>query len=336
MIKAITAGKILTFITGKDIPEMPQYNITRLNFRQVEFPSGETGMAADVSLDVTNQYPIAFTVPPLGFEIMVQDCDANQPYIHLADAATEEIEVQSEEDVQVQVLGLVEKLPDMVTRACPQSQKSPLDNLVGDYMRGDETTVYVRGSKSPSQKTPAWVSDLMQSVTVPVPFPGKTFRSLIRNFSLADVHFGLPSPFADPKSPESHPRISATVKALVGLPKEMNFPISVARVRATSDIYFHKKKLGNLDLSEWQKANSSQTEAHGDVEAGLAVESIVKEAPLEITDDDVFSDVVKALLFGDEPVVLGVKADVDVETETALGKFVIRDIPAKGKVFVKR
>ena len=293
-------------------------------------------MAADVSLDVTNDYPVSFTVPPLGFEIMVQDCDPNQPYIHFADAATQKIEMQPEENVQVQVLGLVEELPDMVTRACPQTQKSPLDALVGDYIRGNETTVYVRGSNSPSQDTPDWVSDLIRSVTVPVPFPGKTFGSLIRNFSLADVHFGLPSPFADPKSPESHPRISATVKALVGLPSEMNFPISVAQVCAKSDIYFHKKKLGNLDLSEWQKANSTQIEQHGDIQAGLAVESIVKDAPLEITDDDVFSDVVQALLFGNKPVILGVKADVDVETETALGKFVVRGIPAQGKVFVKR
>lgn len=315
---------------------MPQYNITRLNFRQIEFPSGETGMAADVSLDLTNDYPVSFTVPPLGFEIMVQDCDPNQPYIHFADAATEEIEVRPEEDVKVQVLGLMEKLPNMVTRACPQTQKSPLDTLLGDYIHGNETTVYVRGSRSPSHDTPGWVSDLIQSVTVPVPFPGKTFGSLIRNFSLADVHFGMPSPFADPQSPESHPRISATVNALVGLPNEMNFPISVAQVRARSDIYYHKKKLGNLDLSEWQKANSTQIEAHGDVQAGLAVESIVKDAPLEITDDDLFSEVVKALVFGNKPVVLGVKADVEVETETALGKFVVRNIPAKGKVYVKR
>ena len=308
--------------------------MSKLNFHEVDV-NGERSMAADVSLNFANDYPVSFTVPPLGFEILVQDCEPNPPYIHFANAMTEPINVQAKEDVQVQVVGLVKRLPDMVTRTCPQTQKSPLDALVGDYIRGDETTVYVRGSTSPSD-TPEWIGDLISSVTVPVPFPGKTFGSLIRNFTLADVHFGLPSPFADPKTPESHPRISATVKALVGLPEEMNFPIAVGHVRARSDIYFHKKKLGNLDLSKWQKANSTQIKAHGDVQAGLAVESIVKNAPLEITDDNVFADMVQALLFGDKPVVLGVKADVDVETETALGKFVVRDIPAEGKVFVKR
>ena len=325
-----------SIVVGNDIPVMPQYNISKLNFHEVEFRSGEKGMAADVSLDVINDYPVSFTVPPLGFEILVEDCDSTQPYIHFANAVMEELEVKSEEDVQVKVLGLVENLPDMVTRACPQTQKSPLDTLVGEYIRGNDSTVYVRGAKSPSNETPEWVSELIQSVTVPVPLPGKTVGSLIREFSLADVHFGLPDPFASPKTPESRPKISATVKALVGLPQEMNFPIEVAHVRATSNIYYHKKKLGNLDLSKWQDANSTQIEAHGDVKAGLAVESIVKNAPLEITDEDVFSDVVEALIFGDKPVVLGVKARVDVETETALGKLVVRDIPATGKVFVKR
>jgi len=323
-------------MTDNELPAIPKYNITKLNFHEVKLPDGERGMEADVSLDLTNEYPVKFAVPPLGFDILVQGCTPDQPYLQLADASTEEIHVEPKEVVKVQVGGVIKELPKTLLATCPQTQKSPLDALLGDYIRGNETTIFVRGSDAPSDGTPAWVTDLIKSVTVPVPFPGKTFESLIRNFSLADVHFGLPDPFASPDEPEASPRISAVVKALVGLPKEMNFPIDVGRVRAKANVFYHKKKLGNLDLSKWQKANSTRIEAHGDTEAGLAVESIVKNAPLEITDDDVFADVVQDLVFGGKKVVLGVKADVDVETETALGKFVVRDIPAEGKVFVKR
>ena len=66
------------------------------------------------------------------------------------------------------------------------------------------------------------------------------------------------------------------------------------------------------------------------------MDSIVKNAPLNITDDDVFAEVLEALLFGTENVALGVKAQVDVETESALGRFVVRDIPAEGKFYAKR
>lgn len=327
---------LISALIDNELPAIPKYDITKLNIHEIKFPGGERGMEADVSLDLINEYPVKFTVPPLGFDILVEGCTTDSPYLQLADAMTEDIQVEPKQGVKVRVGGIIKEIPKILLATCPQTQKSPLDALLGDYIRGNETTIFVRGSDAPSADTPAWVTDLMKSVTFPVPFPGKTFESLIRNFSLADVHFSLPDPFASPDKPEASPRISAVVKALVGLPKEMNFPIDVDRVRARASVYYHKKKLGNLDLRHWQKANSTRIEAHGDTEAGLAIDSVVKNAPLEITDDDVFSDVVSDLIFGGKKVVLGVKADVDVETETALGKFVVRDIPAEGKVFVKR
>ena len=293
-------------------------------------------MAADVSLTLINDYPLAFTIPPLGFDILVQDCSPQAPYISLADAQTGEIKVLSRQDVNVDVMGIIRELPATLITACPTTGKSPLDLLLGDYMNGDETTIYVRGTEFPLPSSPRWLTELLRSIVVPLPFPGHTFDNLIRDFSLTNVQLSLPDPFAAPESPKSQPRLSAMVKALVNLPQEMNFPIQVDRVRADADVFYHSKKLGTLDLSKWQKANSTHIEADGITPAGLAVESIVKKAPLEITDDDVFADLVEALIFGGSGIVLGVKAQVDVETETALGKFIVRDLPAEGKVFVKR
>ena len=211
-----------------------------------------------------------------------------------------------------------------------------MDDFLGSYMSGEETTIYVRGSEHPPPDVPVWITELMKGIVVPLPISGHSFDNLIRNFSLANVHFGLPSPFADPNSPEAQPRVSAIVKALVGLPKEMNFPIEVNRVRADADIFYEQKKLGQLDLRKWQKANSTLVEAHGDIPEGLAIESVVKDAPLQITNDEVFLDLIQAMLFGGKSLQLGVNANVTVETETALGTFVVRDLPAEGKFFVKR
>ena len=176
---------------------------------------------------------------------------------------------------------------------------------------------------------------MMKDITVPVSLPGRSFGSLIKNFTLEDTHFGLPDPFADPKKPESNPRISANIKAVVALPEEMNFNISVGRVRADADVFYKGKKLGKLDLHRWQKANSTRLPPDDDGPS-LLVQSNINEAPLDITDDDVFTDVVQALIFGDKSVFLKIKALVDVETETALGAFAIRKIPAEGEVPVKR
>ncbi|MCJ1475236.1 hypothetical protein MMC13_003898 [Lambiella insularis] len=320
---------------GKDIPAIPQYNITKLNFHEVELSDSERGMAADVSLTVYNEYPITFTVPPLAFDILVPGCASDGDFILLANATTGEIRVTPKQELNLAVSGIIRQLPDTLTTVCPGLHTSPLDSLLGDYIHGIDTKIFVRGADRPVGDTPSWVSELIKSVIVPLPFPGHPFDNLMRDFSMANVHLGLPDPFADPDSPEAQPQISATVKALVNLPREMNFPVSISHVRANAEVFYHDKKLGNLDLHKWQKASSTRIEAHGQEQAGLAVESIVEKAPLNITDDDVFSDVVQALLFGGKNVVLGVTADVDVESETALGKFVIREIPAEGGVPIK-
>lgn len=310
---------------GNDIPTMPKYNITRLNFREVQIPSAGQGMTADVSLSVINDYPVALEIPALGFDILVPNCALDEPYILLADAITQNITVQPFSEVKVNVGGIVRQLPDTLTTACPDSDSSPLDLLLGDYIHGEDTTVFVRGSNAPGVDTPEWVTKIMSSVTIPVPFPGHTFNNLIQNFSLTDVHFGLPDPFAEPGTPESNPSISGNIEVLAGLPKEMNFGINVSRVRADADVFYKAKKLGVLELKKWQAANS--TEVTKDGIPIIKIVSQIKDAPLNITDEDVFDDVVQALFLGGRPVMLKVKALVDVEVGTVLGEFIVRDVP---------
>ena len=317
-----------------DIPAIPAYDIKKINVHETE----DNAMAADATLKVLNEYPVEFTIPSLGFQVLVEDCHEDEPYIMLAEAVTEDLHVHPKQDIEVKVTGAVRQLPDLLMQDCPGSNKSPLDMLLGNYMRGKENTIYVRGSSSQSSGTPDWVSQLISDIVVPVPVPGKTMGHLIKNFSLADTHFSLPDPFAEPKTPESMPRISAKVKALIALPEEMNFNISANRVRADADVFYKGDKLGKLDLHKWQAANSSRIpplESSGEGPE-LLVESIVDEAPLNITDNSVFTDVIQALLFGNESVMMRIKADVDVQVETALGEFRVRRIPAEGEVPVKR
>jgi hypothetical protein len=304
---------------------MPQYNITRLNFREVQIPSAGRGMAADVSLSVTNDYPISLEIPALGFDILVPNCASDEPYILLADAITDSVVVHPYSNVKVDVGGIVRQLPDTLTTTCPNSDSSPLDLLLGGYIHGQDTTVFVRGSNAPAGDTPEWITKIMSSVTVPVPCPGHTFDNLVQNFSLTDVHFGLPDPFAEPGTPESNPSISGNIEVLAGLPKEMNFGINVSRVRADADVFYKGKKLGVLELKKWQAANSTKTTEDGIT--SIKIVSQIRDAPLNITDEDVFDDVVQALFFGERSIILKVKALVDVEVGTVLGEFIIRDVP---------
>jgi hypothetical protein len=318
---------------GDEIPEMPKFNITKLNVHE---SNSTKGMDADVSIRIENNYPIDLTVPPLAFDLLVNNCLPSEPYIMVAEANVQNLTIHPRQDVRVNVTGNVQKLPDALTGTCPGSTKSPLDALLGGYMHGEETIIYVRGAETPNSKTPKWMSELFSSVTVPVPFPGRSFDNLIRNFSLADVHFKLPEPFAEPDTPEAQPKISAMIKVTIDLPEEINFPIDVDGVRADADVFYKGKKMGRLDLHKWQHANSTRVAGHGKEKPILLVESAIKNAPLEITDDDAFTDVVQALLFGGKSVLLTIKAKVDIKLETPLGNLTVRQIPAGGVVPIKR
>ncbi|KAF2399060.1 hypothetical protein EJ06DRAFT_512087 [Trichodelitschia bisporula] len=318
---------------GDDVPALPAFNISKLNIHEVDLPDATQGMAADVTIKVQNGYPLDIVVPPLGFAILVDNCSPAEPFIMLADATTNWLAIHPREDVVLNVTGVVRRLPDAFTAACPDSEFSPLDTLLGSYMHGEDTTIHVRGSDAPSLDTPRWISDLISGITVPVPIPGHSFGNLVRNFTLADVHFSLPDPMADPDTPESNPQISATIKAVIALPEEMNLSLDVNKIRATADIFYKKRKLGVLDLHKWQPATSHPL---GDAAGpALLIESAIASAPLSITDDDVFADVVQALLFGSKPLMLSVTAAVDVHLDTALGPLTIRRVPAQGTVPVK-
>ena len=303
---------------------------------EVNLPEGGKGMAADASLTLANRYPISVHIPPLGFDILVPNCDqSSEPYILLAEASTGWVDVLPKEDVSANVLGLIRKVPDSLIQTCPDSHSSPLDLLLEDYIHGHDTIIFIRGARAPLHATPGWISDLLSSVTIPLPFPGHSFDHLMKNFSLTDVHFSLPDPLASPDSPEGQPKISALIKALVGLPKEMDLPLNVSHVRAKADVLYKGDKLGYLDLKHWQAANSTRLNAtEGDIPM-LLVESAIKDAPLTITNDTIFTDLVQKLIFGGKSVSLGIRADVDVQVEAALGEFTIKRIPAQGKVFVK-
>ena len=291
-------------------------------------------MAADVSLSLVNSYPIALTIPPLSFDILVSNCAAgiDGPYILLADATTGVINVEPRADVVVAVGGIVRSLPESLLQACPGSHKSPLDLLLRDYIHGNDTTIFVRGSSSPSPDTPAWISALMASVTVPVPFPGHTFDKLIKNFSLTDTNFKFPGIFSDP---DANPTISGTVVVVAGLPQEMNFGINVTSVRATSHVFYKNKELGELNIKHWQPAESMRIESQNGGNADLKIQSQITDAPLEVTDEDVLQDILSQYFIGG-PVDLKLVALVDARISTVLGEIEVKSLPAEGIFPVKR
>lgn len=290
-------------------------------------------MAADVSLSLTNTYPVRLSFPPLAFEILVPNCGMDETPLLIADAITRTIDIVPNSYVKVEVDGIIHQLPERLTKACPHTNTSPLDLLLGSYIHGQDTTIFVTGSRTPAAGTPEWITGIMSSITIPVPFPGHTFDGAVKNFSIANVNFDLPNPFAEPGSPESRYRITGDIQATAALPDAVIFRLDISHVRASANVFFKGKQLGVLDLKKWQSAKSTRLAATGNSGSSLLIESHIKDAPLNITDEDVLTDVATLLLSG-EDVSLTIEALVDVEVKTVLGTLVVRDLP--GYVLMKR
>lgn len=336
----IFANLSLTFNvpTANKLPQVPEYNITKLNFEQTPLPDrGTTAIAADVAISAFNSFPVEFNIPELGFDVLVPNCDRADPYIIVAAAKTHQVTVRARSDVVVEGRGTVEHLPEALTAACPGSGSSPLDLLLDDFLSGDSSpTVYVRGAQKPLPGTPGWISEILSSITVQVPFPSAGFDNLIRDFSLDNVHFTMPDPMAEPDSPDANPKVSGTILVSAALPSEMNFEVNVTSMRANADVFFKGDKLGELNLEKWQRANSTQEPATKHHEATLRIQSRVNDAPLNVTDGDVLTNVIQALFMGSKPVELDIKAAVSVKIRTVLGDLTLKDVPAEGTVPIKR
>ncbi|KAL2160260.1 hypothetical protein VTH06DRAFT_1433 [Thermothelomyces fergusii] len=325
----------LTF-EGSKLPHMPEYNITRMKFKEQPIPGARNAMAAEVTVQSFNPYPFSFDVPELGFDVLVPGCSPEDPSILAAAATTSPVAVRPNADVVVNAQGLVRELPDSLTQLCPDSDYSPLDLLLKKYLDGEVATVLVRGQKQPAGDAPDWLTGILSGITVPVPFPGRSFDNLVRSFSLTDVYFKMPDPTAGPNDPASNPRVSGTVLVVAGLPSEVEFSLSVTAIQADADVFYKGDKLGEISLDKWQKAKSTQIPATEDDEATLEIQSRVRNVPLHVTDPDVLTDVIQALMFGGREVMLSVKTLVDVKVQTVLGELIVKDIPAEGKIPVKR
>lgn len=312
------------------MPSVPAYNIERLNFHDGLNQSVE----ADVSISVHNDYPIGLTIPPLGFEILVPNCDHTQKKIVVAEAITDPVDVHPNADVIANATGTIGHISKSLTRACPKTQLSPLDKFMQRYLRGEDAEIFVRGKRLENSDTPEWINVILESITVPLEFPGSSFGNLIRNFTLEDVDFQLPSPFADPGDPDSQALVSGTVHVLAALPPEMKVDLGVKGLQSTADLFYDEKKMGELNLDHWNPANSTQLVV--DNENLLNITSTILNVPLNVTDGDVFGDVMQKVLFGNGDVLLDVVAAVDVKVDTPLGDIVIKGVPATGKVPVKR
>lgn len=307
---------------------MPNFRVNGLDFGEVTLPEYQV-LTVNASIKIQNPFPLNFEVSPLSFTVLLPGCETDDLVV-VATARTSRLVVKPATNIDLDISAFIRNLPDTFITTCPKSHTSPMDNFLASYLRGSNSMVYVRGSDSSISDAPEWLLEFLRSVTIPVPFPGHKLDTVIESFNLSNVQFRLPEPDSKPRSPESAPRLSASVRAVVRLPEEINFPIDVQRLRSIANVSYQGKTFGTLSLHKWMPATSSEVDGRKE----LQVDTVVNDAPLDVTDYNVFEEVVGKFVLGGQPIPLDINGNVDIDIKTNVGEFVISRIPAAGTIIL--
>ncbi|KAI0999603.1 hypothetical protein K3495_g8596 [Podosphaera aphanis] len=324
-------SKMMIF-QGGDMLKIPRYDLTKLSFSETPtFHDGHHGITANVSISVENKYPVELNIPAIWFEILIPDCDRND-LIKVENIIVNPNHVYPYQRAIFEAGTVIRDLAKPILQTCPGHGSSPLEIILNDFIHQKNVTVFIRGSKSSESQLPGWISRIISNITVPVSFPGQTLDGVIKNFSITDTKFSPPDIFADPGSEEADPHISGRIEATVHLPKSINFNFNVSKARATSQVFYKQQKLGDLNIMEWQEAESKLLEDRDVTGLEIKIWTYIENARLKITDRSVFSRLFEALLLEGNTVTLEIKALVDIQVSTVLGEFVTKKLPAEGSI----
>ncbi|KAK9473123.1 uncharacterized protein V1510DRAFT_106005 [Dipodascopsis tothii] len=326
--RAIRAPWSLFVLTASaSAGDLIPYSIAEMSLTEASDPKG---IMARVVATVQNSYPIKLALPALTWVIEAAACTPAERF-RLATAQSAPVTIEPKGDVDLQVTSVVSDVPAPFTRPCPGSEtgSSAIDRYLAAYLSGETVTLYVHGH--PSQLIPdfpEWVTDLLASVSVPVPVAGRNtsegrMGDMVKSFGFTRVKMTVP---ARGEGPGALPRLSALVNADIELPAELDFKVSVDRLKGDSDLSYAGKKFGRLELHDWIPAISYYTP-----EGYIHVVAELDNVPMEIDDQAVFKRLVQKLVFSGaaEIDLVGL---IDVGIDTPVGEFIVHRLPVEGEV----
>ncbi|ODQ52900.1 hypothetical protein SAICODRAFT_71330 [Saitoella complicata NRRL Y-17804] len=310
----IGTRKVSERMTFDNLPTFSNPDISNILLSD---PADDTnGIEVSADAHMRNPSPVGLTVPSLDWQILLPRCSPEE-LVELSKTTTPSIPIVPEKDVELHLSAHVPRLDPALTAVCDGRNTSSMDDFLLTYLAGNATTVYIRGV--PSSNTPAWMSRVLESLTLPVPFPGHKAENMIKNFQMSNVKLSIAAGI---------PLVSAVIEVTVGLPSEMQLGVNVTKVRASMvDLYDGPDKFGRLEMKDFAPAISRR-----DDEGDVVVKTDISNVPFEVTDGVVFRGIMRSVIFGGKDVVIGMQGSVDAGIESGMGDFVVRNLPAVGEI----
>jgi hypothetical protein len=293
--------------------DLPPFNISQLDVKDGK----SKGLTGSALLKVLLQSPVDLDVPSISVDVLIDGCERDKILLATGHNAPLHLDTKAK-SIQVRAMGKVEHLPKEAMVMCQETRRSPLDRLMQQYLAGNETRVYVRGS-APMPGDSSWLQRIASRVMLPIDLPGSQTDQFARDIELADVKFNIGGFFRQEK-----PKISGNIKATIDIPEGIDVKVDINSVKLLADLIFKGRKFATMASPDWSPASSTFVET-----TELHVQAQLRDVPVTITDNDVFSSVVSALLGGN--VLMDVAGTVDVKVRTGLGELQPRGLPLVAK-----
>ena len=319
LVKLLSIKQTIEQTINYDIPKghtIPNFSLSNLQVKDMR----GAGIAGSASLLVDMRLPIDATIPPMTFDLAIDGC--NQEKIVLAQAANEIFTVSSTSPtIKLDGIAQCPYIPKLAMEKCKASGQSPLDRVVQQYLTGNSTTVIVSGAARSFDGKLSWIQDLFQHINVPITIPGNKNDQLARDIELLDLKFNLPSIIG---GGSSKPKISGRIRGTIDIPKEINVAVKVKSVHVLADLIYKGKKFAYIESPGWSPATSDFPKP-----GEMQVQVVLKDAPVTITNQDVFSTIISQLFGGN--VLVDVAGDADIRVSTGLGELEAHKLPIEAK-----
>lgn len=315
----ISVEKKITQELNYKLPEklgaLPDYNITAFAIQD----SREVGVVGQASLEAELQLPISARIPSVQVQVSIEGCDGDIIPIALAKNLPFEIR-RGDARIAVSAVGECREIPPEALKKCSAaSPQSPVDSAMQNFLAGNATTVQISGVNSTEQDS--WLQRLLAQITIPVDIPGSQSDQLARDIQLTDVKFNLPSLIGG----SGKPKISGKVRGTIDIPSDVDVGLKVDSVHVLADLLYKKKKFATIESPGWSPASSKLLSDAKE----LKVEVVLRDAPVTITNQDVFSSVISQLLGGNT--LVDVIGTGDVKVATALGDLEAHELPIEAE-----
>lgn len=282
------------------------------------------------------KYPVEADVPELNWKVKIPGCSTDDinSALTVCKCKTDKTHLKPYSSVNISASSGLSTVPTELTEPCDIGQKSPLDNFISRYFKGLPNDIVITGDDEQSADIPDWFSEILKGINFTFQFNGKKEDDeIIKDIAFRDFRLHM----FDMKEGDSNnnPRVSAVVTVIIETPQTIDIgsevPLSVANAKGVADLFSKQhKKFAEINIPDWVPCKTTMTGKNT-----YKVEFAIENSPVNVTDESVFSQVMRQVVFrGSSPV--RIESLIDAQVHTPVGDFELTEISANGNTVLKR